>query len=79
MSVLLLCSKLCLGLLCGQMLPSSFLLGMLLCLTLLQQPTPLSFLFLLLSLGHFLLNFDLVFPLGLLLMLHADILKCLEP
>lgn len=70
-------SKLCLRLL-GQLLPLCFFSHVFLRLACLNSFAPLLLLFLLLSLGQLLLHLDLVFALGLLLMLHANGFQCLE-
>lgn len=77
MPILLLCCKM--SLLSSELLPSRFLPGMLLSLSLLQNTPSFSLLFLLLPLGHLLFQFDFVFPFGLLVMLNSNVLKRLEP
>lgn len=76
--LLLLSSKLRLCLLRRELLPSSFFSGVFLGLSLFQSPASFSLHLLLVSFGHLLLDLDLVLPLRLLLMLHTDILQCLE-
>ena len=78
MSTLLLCGELCLCLLRRKLLPSSLLSGLFLRLSLLYNPTSFFFHFLLVSLGHLLLELNLVFPLRFLLVLQADVFKRLE-
>jgi hypothetical protein len=74
----LLCGKLSLSLLGGQLLPASFLLCVLVGLSLLDHTASISLLLLLLSLRQLLLQLDFMLALSLLLMLHANSLDSLE-
>jgi hypothetical protein len=76
--LLLLRCKLCLGLLCGEVLSSVLFFGLLFRLALLSDPTPLPLLLLLLPFDHFLFYLRLILTPCFFFMLDPNILKCLK-